>query len=100
MNEYILPANSKKSGLILGLFTVRDIIILSIGLPITAIMLLIFKSAGFLMLVLSIIPGAIAVLLVIPVPHYHNVVQLLTNIFKYLMGRKKYEWRGWLKDEE
>jgi len=37
-------------------------------------------------------------LLVFPVPHYHNVMQLLTNIFKYYSGRKKYEWRGWLKE--
>jgi len=98
MQEYIMPANSKKSGLILGLFTPKDLIVLSIGVPISIILLIIFKSAGLFMLILSIIPGMISILLVFPVPHYHNVMQLLINIFKYYTGRKKYEWRGWLKE--
>lgn len=98
MQEYIMPANSKKSGLILGLFTPKDLVVLSIGVPISVILLLIFKSAGLFMLILSIIPGMISILLVFPVPHYHNVMQLLINIFKYYTGRKKYEWRGWLKE--
>jgi len=98
MQEYIMPANSKKSGLILGLFTIKDLIVLSIGVPISVILLLIFRTAGLLMLILAIIPGSITILLVFPVPHYHNVMQLLTNIFKYYSGRKKYEWRGWLKE--
>ena len=98
MQEYIMPANSKKSGLILGLFTPKDLVVLSIGVPISIILLIIFKSAGLFMLILSIIPGMISILLVFPVPHYHNVMQLLINIFKYYTGRKKYEWRGWLKE--
>ena len=95
MNEYLVPANSKKSGLIIGLFTWTDIIILSIGIPMTAIMLLIFKSGNFLQLVIAIIPGVISGLLVFPVPHYHNVLQLIINITKYITGRKRYEWKGW-----
>lgn len=98
MQEYIMPANSKKSGLILGLFTPADLVVLSIGLPISVVLLLMFKNAGLFMLILAIIPGLTAVLLVFPVPHYHNVMQLLINIFKYYTGRKKYEWRGWLKE--
>ena len=100
MNEYLMPANSKKSGLILGLFTTADLIILAVGLSITGIMLLIFKGAGLLLLILSIIPGATSVLLVFPVPNYHNVKQLLVNIFTFYKGRRKYEWKGWLKGNE
>ena len=100
MNEYLMPANSKKSGLILGLFTVPDLIILGIGITITAALLLLFSKEGLLLLILSIMPGSLAVLLVFPVPNYHNVKQLLVNIFTYFTKRRKYEWKGWLKDEK
>ena len=100
MQEYIMPANSKKSRLILGMFTIKDIVVLSIGLPISAILLIAFKSLGFWMLVVGAIPGLTAVLLVMPVPHYHNVLQLIINIFTYYTGRKKYEWKGWTVTNE
>ena len=98
MQDYIMPANSKKSGLILGLFTPKDLVVLSIGVPISIILLIIFRGAGLLILMLAVIPGLTSILMVFPVPHYHNVMQLLINIFKYYSGRKKYEWRGWLKE--
>ena len=100
MQEYIMPANSKKSRLILGMFTIKDIIILSIGIPITAVLLIAFRSMGFWMLVVAALPGITAVLLVMPVPHYHNVVQLLTNIINFYMGRRRYEWKGWMIENE
>ena len=100
MQEYLMPANSKKSGLILGLFTISDLWVLGVGLIITLILLLIFKNAGLLMLILAIIPGMISILLVFPVPHYHNVKQLLINILKFFTGRRKYEWKGWLDQNE
>lgn len=100
MNEYLMPANSKKSGLILGLFTVMDLIILGTGVGISAVLLLIFKSSGLLQLIIAVIPGVTSVLLVFPVPNYHNVIQLLINIFKYFTGRRKYEWKGWMNSNE
>ena len=68
MQDYIMPANSKKSGLI--------------------------------MLILSVMPGALSVLLVFPVPNYHNVMQLITNIITFYTGRRKYEWKGWTVTHE
>ena len=95
MNEYLVPANSKKSGLILGLFTWTDIIVLLIGMPISAVALLIVNGGALWKLILAVLPGLISALLVFPVPHYHNVLQLIRNIFSFIMGRKKYEWKGW-----
>ena len=95
MNEYLVPANSKKSGLILGLFTWTDIIILLIGMPISAVAMLIVNGGELWQLILAVLPGVISALLVFPVPHYHNVFQLIRNIFRFFMGRRKYEWKGW-----
>ena len=100
MQEYIMPANSKKSRLILGMFTQKDLVVLAIGLPISAVMLIAFRALGFWMLVVGALPGLTAVLLVMPVPHYHNVLQLITNIFKFYTGRRKYEWKGWTVTNE
>ena len=96
-----MPANSKKSGLILGLFNVKDLIVLGIGLGITAILVfLCSKGASLIGLVLIMTPGAISVLLVFPVPYYHNVMKLMSNIIMFFMNKKKYEWKGWIDTDE
>ena len=101
-NNYLIPANSKKSMMILGFFTPIDLIIFGIGCGFTLIMLFIFNSSmdlASMMLVLA--PALIASFLVMPVPNYHNVLQLITNIVTFLMGRKRYYWKGWcVKDEK
>ena len=100
MNDYLMPANSKKSGLILGFFTIPDLIVIGIGATLTAALLLLFKSGTFMQLVIAVLPGITTVLLVFPVPNYHNVMQLLVNIFKFFTGRRKYEWKGWSVEDE
>jgi hypothetical protein len=94
-----MPANSKKSRLILGFFTVPDLIVLGIGVTVTAALLLMFQNAGLLFQIIAVIPGAFAGLLVFPVPHYHNVMQLIVNIFMFFTGRRRYEWKGWSIDD-
>lgn len=99
-NQYLVPANSKKSQLIFGFFTVPDLIICCSGAGITLLLLMIFKDPPMWQLILEIIPLLIGASLVMPVPNYHNVFQLLTNIVTFLFGRRKYYWRGWcVKDE-
>jgi len=95
MDQYLIPANTKKSQLILGFFTPIDLIIFSVGCLSTVIMLFVFKGLTFSMAIVVLMPALIAGFLVIPVPNYHNVLQLLTNIFTFLMGRKRYYWKGW-----
>ncbi len=99
MNEqqqFIIPANSKKSQLILSYFTLSDLIILGTGVGISIISFLIAKGASFqVMLVLSL-PALIGGFLVLPLPpYYHNVRQFIKNMNRYLFGIKKYYWRGW-----
>ena len=95
-NNYLIPANSKKSMLILGFFTPIDLIIFAVGCFVTLAFLFIFNDKlvmSSLLLVLS--PALIASFLVMPVPNYHNVLQLLTNIIMFFAGRKRDYWRGW-----
>lgn len=95
MNQYIVPANSKKSSLILGFFTYEDLIIVGIGALITVIMLLLLDASDLISVILIILPACIAAFLVFPVPNYHNIKQLLINIYTFYSGRRKYYWKGW-----
>ena len=101
MNNYLIPANTKKSKLIFVFFTVLDLIVFGVGCTITLILLFIFQSMNFQTALVVLLPAVISGFLVIPVPNYHNVMQLLTNIFLFLMNRKRYYWKGWcMKDGE
>ena len=100
MNQFLIPANSKKSMLKLGLFNWFDITVLSIGIIITMILLFVIKDANMGQLILMLSPALIAVLMVMPVPPYHNVMTLLGNIVRFYTGIKKYYWRGWCASYE
>lgn len=95
MNNYLIPANTKKSKLILGFFTPIDLVIFGVGCTMTLSMLFIFQTMSFQMALLVILPALIAAFLVLPVPNYHNVLQLLTNIVMFFINRKRYYWKGW-----
>jgi len=94
-NNYLIPANTKKSQLILGFFTKTDLIIFIVGCAWSFAMLLLIKSLNILILVLIMLPALISTFLIMPVPHYHNVLQLLTNIFNFYTNRRTYYWKGW-----
>ena len=101
MNQYLIPANTKKSTLILGFFTWIDLAIFGTGCGITLLLLIIFQGMDFTMAIIVLLPALISGFLVIPVPNYHNVLQLITNIVTFALGRKRYYWKGWcIKDGE
>ena len=94
-NNYIIPANSKKSQLILGYFTLTDLIIFGSGISLTVILLLVIQNADLIIMLLILAPTLITGFLVIPLENYHNILQFLTNIYTFYSGRRKYIWRGW-----
>ncbi len=101
MNNYLIPANTKKSQLILGFFTPIDLVIFGVGCLTTVIMLFVFQGMNFQMAIMVLLPALISGFLVIPVPNYHNVLQLITNIVIFILGRKRYYWKGWcIRDGE
>ncbi len=94
-NTYLIPANSKKSQLILGFFTMTDLILFGSGISITIILLLVIQSATLLVMLLILAPTLITGFLVIPLENYHNVLQFLINVYSFYNNRRRYIWRGW-----
>lgn len=95
MNNFLIPANSKKSQLILGVFNMFDLVVFLIGVGISVILLLLIKTNSLPVLIGLASPALISAFLVAPIPNYHNVMTLIGNIYKFFSGRKKYYWRGW-----
>ena len=56
MNEYLIPANSKKSQLILGFFTPFDLVVFGLGALITIVALLIIHSSDLGTMILILLP--------------------------------------------
>lgn len=95
MNNYLIPANSKKSQLILSHFTPVDLAICVTGIVVTVILLLLYNGSNMGTLIGLSSPALIGIFLVLPVPNYHNIRTFIGNIYRYYTGRKKYYWRGW-----
>ena len=100
MNNYLIPANSKKSMLILGFFTMTDLILFGSGVGITLILLLTIHSTKLGIMLLILCPALITGFLVMPVPYYHNVLQFITNVYTFYSEQRYYLWRGWCHDGE
>ncbi len=100
MNNYLIPANSKKSQLILGFFNMVDLILFGSGVLVTLVLLLTIQSTNIGVMILILSPALITGFLVMPVPNYHNVLQFIVNVYTYLSNRKRYYWKGWCYDGE
>lgn len=95
MNNYIIPANSKKSQLILGFFTPIDLILFGSGCGITILLLILVKQATTFEMIMILLPALITGFLVTPVMYYHNVLQFIINVITFIFSPRKYYWRGW-----
>ncbi len=94
--NYLVPANSKKQGLIFGLFTTLDLMILVIGLTISFILLMILPVTEIWGILVTLAPVSVAAFLVFPIPNYHNSRVFFHEMYKfYFVNRRKYIWRGW-----
>lgn len=94
--NYLVPANSKKQGLIFGFFTKVDLIIAIVGATLSFILLMIVGASELWQVIVSILPIAIAAFLVFPLPNYHNVRIFFRELYRfYFVNRRKYVWRGW-----
>ncbi len=100
MNNYLIPANTKKSQYILGFFTKTDLIIFIVGCVWSFVMLLLINNSSLPVIIIIMLPALVGTFLVLPVPHYHNILQLLTNIFNFYTNRRQYYWKGWNIYEE
>lgn len=95
MNGSLVPANTKKSMLIMSMLRPLDAMILGVGISISVILLLIFSNAGTFMTIISCIPMIVALILVMPIPNYHNTLVAIQSILRFYQERRKYIWKGW-----
>lgn len=93
---YLIPANTKKSTLILGFMRIIDVIIASTGIVTTVLLLVIFENTDNTFVTLAVcLPAIICGLLILPIPNYHNTLVALQSILRYYNERRNYIWRGW-----
>lgn len=96
MNDmYLIPANSKKSMLIFGLFNKTDLIIFLSGVGTTLLLFLILPIEEIVFAVISILPAAVCAFLVMPVPNYHNILTFMMSLIEFFTTRQKFVWKGW-----
>ena len=95
MNGYLVPANTKKAMLILGMLRPIDAGILGGGILISVGLLVALSDAGTLWMVLACIPMLIGLILVMPIPNYHNTLVALQSIIRFYNERRNYIWKGW-----
>ena len=98
MNSYLIPANSKKSMLIFGLFDTFDLILFLIGLVLSFGMMMLMPVKNLFIAVIVLLPLGLATFLVFPIPNYHNVRTVLVNAWNFYTTRQKYVWKGWCFD--
>ncbi len=94
-NMYLIPANSKKSMLLFGLFTKIDLALFLIGVGLSLLLLMILPIENILMAVIALAPGLICSFLVFPVPNYHNIRTIIALAWEFYTTRQKFIWRGW-----
>ncbi len=98
--DFLIPANSKKSMLILGVFDIFDLILFVSGIGITLILLLVINPSSLLAAAIDLAPALICGFLVFPIPNYRNVRILLTEVYRFYTQRERFIWKGWcVKDE-
>lgn len=95
MNGYLIPANSKKSLLIFGVFNTQDLILILIALGISLILLLALDITSLPLGLLAITPGLVGTFLVFPIPNYHNMMTVIREIYIFYTTRQKFVWKGW-----
>ena len=95
MDGFLIPANSKKSLYIFGLFTSFELIMFSSGVGATLLLLIAMPLNNVIASMIALLPALITGLLVLPVPQYHNVLTFLKSMFEFYSERQKFVWKGW-----
>lgn len=100
MNNYLIPANTKKSMLFFGLFNTFDLILFGSGIAISLLLLLILPIEQLMFSIIAIIPGLVSGFLVFPIPNYHNVLTIIKNVVLFFTTRQQFVWKGWCVTSE
>lgn len=93
--QYLIPANTKRGQLILGWFRPFDLALFGCGVLVTLLMLAFLPLESLAVTVLALSPAIITGFLVIPVPYYHNMLNIIVEMYEFLTNRQTYRWKGW-----
>ena len=97
---FLIPANSKKSMLILGVFDLFDLILFASGIGISLLLLLLLNPSSLFWAIFDVTPGLICGFLVMPIPNYHNMRVLLMEVYGFYTRRERFIWKGWCVSDE
>ena len=95
MNNFLIPANAKKSMLILGLFTKFDLILFGGGVGLTLLLLLVLPIENLVLSIIALIPALVTGFLVLPVPNYYNMRTLIGSAIEFYTNQRRFKWKGW-----
>ena len=79
--NYLIPANTKKGQLILGLFRPFDLILFGSGVLVSILLLSFLPLGDVWVTILALAPGLITGFLVLPVKYYHNMLNILVELY-------------------
>lgn len=94
-NSFLIPANTKKSMLIFGLFTKFDLILFGVGVGLSIIFLMVLPIDQLVVAILALLPALVTGFLVMPVPNYYNIRTLITSVISFYTNQRKFKWKGW-----
>ena len=93
--QNLIPANSKKSMLILGIFNSTDLVIFITGIVLTFLLLLILGANTLKNAIIILTPALVASFLIVPIPNQHNIRTFIINVYNFYSKPREYHWRGW-----
>lgn len=93
--NYLIPANTKKGQLILGLFRPFDLGLFCGGVLVTIILLAFLPLSSTAVTILILSPALVTGFLVMPVPYYHNMLNIIIEMYEFFTNRQTYRWKGW-----
>ncbi len=93
--NYLIPANTKKGQLILGLFRPFDLMLFGSGVLVSILLLSFLPLGDVWITILALAPGLITGFLVLPVPYYHNMLNIIVELYEFITNRQTYKWKGW-----
>ena len=99
--NYLIPANTKRGKLILGFFKPHDLFILAGGILVTLLLMATSEMSSPIITILVLSPAIICGFLVLPVPYYHNVLNIIIAVKDYTAEQKMMQEhaRNFLKKE-
>ena len=82
--NYLIPANSKKGQLIFNVFRWIDLVIALVGGVFTLFFMFLLPGDSLWLVFIKLLPLGGALLLVLPLPYYHNILVFLEELIQLL----------------